>query len=57
VRMNAKLGRTRKGKTPWHLSIKHMPRGRFEVLASALDSKGHTQRASARYNHKRFRVK
>jgi hypothetical protein len=57
LRMNAKLGRTRKGKTPWSFRLRHMPAGRFEVLASALDSKGHTQRASAKFNHKAFRVR
>jgi len=34
-----------------------MPRGRFALTASAIDSKGHTQRASAKYNHKVFRVR
>jgi hypothetical protein len=57
LRMNARLGKTRRGKTPWRLSLRHVPRGRFEVLASAIDSKGHTQRASAKYNHKVFRVR
>ena len=57
VLLNAKLGRVRRNKTPWSLTLKRIPRGTFALTASALDAKGHVQRASAKYNHKRFRIR